>query len=142
MRSLEIGEPVIRISAPGLGKLCTDALLLSTGFSGGVSRIHDRMSKGRRKVRVEGGGNDTAVWVERRNPDDRRWHMSIMAGADLERLLGLILEPGNKIVPVCIYVSASHACGSGVSIPLPFFKPPKAILVPGMYFLGFSRYSN
>ena len=25
---------------------------------------------------------------------------------------------------------------------LPFFRPPKAILVPGMYFLGFSRYSN
>jgi hypothetical protein len=25
---------------------------------------------------------------------------------------------------------------------LAFFKPPKAILVPGMYFLGFSRYSN
>jgi hypothetical protein len=24
----------------------------------------------------------------------------------------------------------------------PFFRPPKAILVPGMYFLGFSRYSN
>ena len=23
-----------------------------------------------------------------------------------------------------------------------FFSPPKAILVPGMYFLGFSRYSN
>lgn len=23
-----------------------------------------------------------------------------------------------------------------------FFRPPKAILVPGMYFLGFSRYSN
>lgn len=23
-----------------------------------------------------------------------------------------------------------------------FFNPPKAILVPGMYFLGFSRYSN
>lgn len=27
-------------------------------------------------------------------------------------------------------------------LSLPFFKPPKAILVPGMYFLGFSRYSN
>lgn len=26
-------------------------------------------------------------------------------------------------------------------LSLPFFKPPKAILVPGMYFLGFSRYS-
>lgn len=25
---------------------------------------------------------------------------------------------------------------------LAFFRPPKAILVPGMYFLGFSRYSN
>lgn len=25
---------------------------------------------------------------------------------------------------------------------LGFFRPPKAILVPGMYFLGFSRYSN
>lgn len=25
---------------------------------------------------------------------------------------------------------------------LAFFKPPKAILVPGMYFLGFSKYSN
>lgn len=25
---------------------------------------------------------------------------------------------------------------------LAFFKPPKAIFVPGMYFLGFSRYSN
>ena len=23
-----------------------------------------------------------------------------------------------------------------------FFNPPKAILVPGMYFFGFSRYSN
>ena len=23
-----------------------------------------------------------------------------------------------------------------------FFSPPKAIFVPGMYFLGFSRYSN
>ena len=23
-----------------------------------------------------------------------------------------------------------------------FLRPPKAILVPGMYFLGFSRYSN
>jgi hypothetical protein len=23
-----------------------------------------------------------------------------------------------------------------------FFRPPKAILVPGMYFLGFSRYSK
>jgi len=23
-----------------------------------------------------------------------------------------------------------------------FFNPPKAILVPGMYFLGFSRYSK
>lgn len=23
-----------------------------------------------------------------------------------------------------------------------FFRPPNAILVPGMYFLGFSRYSN
>jgi len=27
-------------------------------------------------------------------------------------------------------------------LSLPFFRPPKAILVPGMYFLGFSRYSN
>jgi hypothetical protein len=27
-------------------------------------------------------------------------------------------------------------------LSLPFFKPPKAILVPGMYFFGFSRYSN
>lgn len=27
-------------------------------------------------------------------------------------------------------------------LSLSFFKPPKAILVPGMYFLGFSRYSN
>jgi hypothetical protein len=62
MRSLKFGEPVVRISAPGLGKLCTDALLLSTGFSGGVSRIHDRMSKGRRKIRVEDGGDNTAVW--------------------------------------------------------------------------------
>lgn len=25
---------------------------------------------------------------------------------------------------------------------LAFLRPPKAILVPGMYFLGFSRYSN
>jgi len=25
---------------------------------------------------------------------------------------------------------------------LAFFNPPKAIFVPGMYFLGFSRYSN
>lgn len=25
---------------------------------------------------------------------------------------------------------------------LPFFRPPKAILVPGMNFLGFSRYLN
>jgi hypothetical protein len=25
---------------------------------------------------------------------------------------------------------------------LSFFRPPKAILVPGMYFFGFSRYSN
>jgi hypothetical protein len=25
---------------------------------------------------------------------------------------------------------------------LGFLRPPKAILVPGMYFLGFSRYSN
>ena len=29
-----------------------------------------------------------------------------------------------------------------LSLSLPFFRPPKAILVPGMYFLGFSRYSN
>lgn len=27
-------------------------------------------------------------------------------------------------------------------LSLSFFRPPKAILVPGMYFLGFSRYSN
>lgn len=27
-------------------------------------------------------------------------------------------------------------------LSLPFFNPPKAILVPGMYFFGFSRYSN
>lgn len=27
-------------------------------------------------------------------------------------------------------------------LSLSFFKPPKAIFVPGMYFLGFSRYSN
>lgn len=27
-------------------------------------------------------------------------------------------------------------------LSLPFFSPPKAILVPGMYFFGFSRYSN
>lgn len=27
-------------------------------------------------------------------------------------------------------------------LSLPFFRPPKAILVPGMYFFGFSRYSN
>jgi hypothetical protein len=27
-------------------------------------------------------------------------------------------------------------------LSLGFFRPPKAILVPGMYFLGFSRYSN
>lgn len=27
-------------------------------------------------------------------------------------------------------------------LSLPFFKPPKAIFVPGMYFFGFSRYSN
>jgi hypothetical protein len=26
-------------------------------------------------------------------------------------------------------------------LSLPFFSPPKAIFVPGMYFLGFSRYS-
>lgn len=25
---------------------------------------------------------------------------------------------------------------------LAFLRPPKAIFVPGMYFLGFSRYSN
>jgi len=25
---------------------------------------------------------------------------------------------------------------------LSFFRPPNAILVPGMYFLGFSRYVN
>jgi len=27
-------------------------------------------------------------------------------------------------------------------LSLAFFRPPKAILVPGMYFFGFSRYSN
>ena len=27
-------------------------------------------------------------------------------------------------------------------LSLSFLRPPKAILVPGMYFLGFSRYSN
>ena len=27
-------------------------------------------------------------------------------------------------------------------LSLAFFRPPKAIFVPGMYFLGFSRYSN
>jgi len=27
-------------------------------------------------------------------------------------------------------------------LSLAFLRPPKAILVPGMYFLGFSRYSN
>lgn len=27
-------------------------------------------------------------------------------------------------------------------LSLPFLRPPKAILVPGMYFFGFSRYSN
>lgn len=27
-------------------------------------------------------------------------------------------------------------------LSLAFFNPPKAILVPGMYFFGFSRYSN
>ena len=33
-------------------------------------------------------------------------------------------------------------CAVALDLPLPFFRPPKAILVPGMYFLGFSRYSN
>ena len=27
-------------------------------------------------------------------------------------------------------------------LSFPFLRPPKAILVPGMYFLGFSKYSN
>lgn len=27
-------------------------------------------------------------------------------------------------------------------LSLSFLRPPKAILVPGMYFLGFSRYSK
>jgi hypothetical protein len=27
-------------------------------------------------------------------------------------------------------------------LSLAFFRPPKAILVPGMYFFGFSRYAN
>lgn len=27
-------------------------------------------------------------------------------------------------------------------LSLAFLRPPKAIFVPGMYFLGFSRYSN
>lgn len=27
-------------------------------------------------------------------------------------------------------------------LSLPFFKPPKAIFVPGMYFFGFSKYAN
>jgi hypothetical protein len=46
----------------------------------------------------------------------------------------------NNALGVYLVSSRSQVIRSFLS--LAFFRPPKAILVPGMYFLGFSRYSN
>ena len=41
-----------------------------------------------------------------------------------------------------LYLVSSRRCVIRSFRSLAFFKPPNAILVPGMYFFGFSRYSN
>ncbi len=59
------------------------------------------------------------------------------------RLLGgLLLEPGDEVVSILRECKSVSLSARRRKYTLPFFKPPKAILVPGMYFLGFSRYSN
>jgi hypothetical protein len=62
-----------------------------------------------------------------------------------QRLLGLLLEEGDKVCNLFIsdvfeMTDKLKACLPFLS--LAFLRPPKAILVPGMYFLGFSRYSK
>lgn len=43
---------------------------------------------------------------------------------------------------VFVYFVSSRRKVIRLSLSFAFFRPPNAILVPGMYFLGFSRYSN
>ena len=43
---------------------------------------------------------------------------------------------------VIIYFVSSRKWVIRSFLSLAFFRPPNAIFVPGMYFLGFSRYSN
>jgi hypothetical protein len=61
------------------------------------------------------------------------------------RLFGRVLEVAvEKVLVIAVhgnrYRRKTYAMRSLRS--LAFFRPPNAILVPGMYFLGFSRYSK
>jgi len=56
------------------------------------------------------------------------------------RLLGLLLEERDEVCKITISSISSFANWAIFDLPLrslAFLRPPKAILVPGMYFLGF-----
>jgi len=57
-------------------------------------------------------------------------------------LLGLLAQPTADVSVKCRFDNWGIAYVIRSFLSLPFLRPPKAILVPGMYFLGFSRYSN
>lgn len=60
--------------------------------------------------------------------------------ASRRRLGSSLLEvAAEKLVPVLYVPHASETYVIRSLRSLAFFRPPKAILVPGMYFLGFSR---
>jgi hypothetical protein len=70
------------------------------------------------------------------------WRKSRVAksSSTTRRLLGLLLEEGDKVCGIMISWMSGVACKMIIGLPLrslAFLRPPKAILVPGMYFLGF-----
>jgi hypothetical protein len=70
------------------------------------------------------------------------WRKLRMAksSSTLRRLLGLLLEEGDKVWEVRISWMSGIIVLTIIDLPLrslAFLRPPKAILVPGMYFLGF-----
>jgi hypothetical protein len=53
-----------------------------------------------------------------------------------------VSEVGRRLLNIDAYLVSSWRKLIKSFRSLGFLRPPKAILVPGMYFLGFSRYSN
>src|ERR1700735_4244525 len=73
--------------------------------------------------------------VESKSENKRFYVLVSFFNQLVSRLVSLIVQGQKDRVSNRTYVIRSLRS-------LVFFRPPKAILVPGMYFLGFPRYSN